>query len=241
MSIDTSISMDTINQRFKIITYSGLFFVLVLTTIFWMPEIYKALLPENFELRNYMMQGMDWLVVLVIFVLIIWGEKNKLTTLRFGKLNFETFSLGMALGGFSMLYIALHRFALNTLNIQTGFEQQIKNPALESVGPEFIFVYGIFSLLTASFAEEIIYRGYATERLLMLKQSKTIAFLLPLIAFVLMHYRKGLDHMIIVLVVGGLMQYFYIKYRNLTINVVGHMFIDSMAYAGILYEEFGKA
>lgn len=106
------------------------------------------------------------------------------------------------------------------------------------MGPEFVFVYGIFSLITAGVAEEIIYRGYATERLMKLKNSYWIAFLLPLAAFVLMHYRKGLDHLLIVLIVGSLMQYYYLKFRNLTINIIGHLFIDLMAYIGILGKWF---
>ena len=40
--------------------------------------------------------------------------------------------------------------------------------------------------------------------------------------------------MLIVLVVGGLMQYYYLKFRNLTVNIIGHFFIDLMAYVGIL-------
>ncbi len=146
--------------------------------------------------------------------------------------------IGMGLGGFSLLYIVLHRVAFNFFNLSTGFEQQLENPSLSEVGSEFIFVYGIFSLLTAGIAEEIIYRGYATERLMKLTNSYWGAFLLPLAAFVLMHYRKGLDHLLIVLVVGSLMQYYYLKFKNLTINIIGHLFIDLMAYIGILAKSF---
>ena len=184
------------------------------------------------------MQGFDWFVVIVIIGLIIYGERNKLSTLNIKKPTLEMLGIGMGLGGFSLLYIFLHRTAFNFFHISTGFEQQLENLSLNEVGPEFIFVYGIFSLITAGVAEEIIYRGYATERLMKLKNSYWIAFLLPLAAFVLMHYRKGLDHLLIVLVVGSLMQYYYLKFRNLTINIIGHLFIDLMAYIGILGKWF---
>lgn len=230
--------MIKINRRYEITSYIGLFFVLILTTIFWFPAVYKSILSNDFEIRNYQMQGFDWLVVLVIIALILFGERNKLNTLNIKKPTFELFGIGMGLGGFSLLYIFLHRMVLNSFGVTTNFEQQVANSALNEVGPEFIFVYGIFSLLTAGFAEEIIYRGYATERLMKLSNSYWLAFLLPLIAFVLMHYRKGLDHIIIVLVVGSLMQYYYLKFRNLTINIIGHLFIDLMAYIGILAKSF---
>ena len=230
--------MEKINSRYQITTYIGLFIVLILATVFWFPTVYKSILSTDFELRNYQMQGFDWLVVAIIIVLIIYGERNKLNTLNIKKPTLEMFGIGMGLGGFSLLYIFLHRTAFNFFNISTGFEQQLENPSLNEVGPEFVFVYGIFSLITASIAEEIIYRGYATERLMKLKNSYWLAFLLPLVAFVLMHYRKGLDHLLIVLVVGSLMQYYYLKFRNLTINIIGHLFIDLMAYIGILYKWF---
>lgn len=105
---------------------------------------------------------------------------------------------------------------------------------------DFVFVYGIFSLVTAAFAEEIIYRGYATERLLLLSNNKIWAYSLPVIAFALMHYRKGVDHMIVAGVVGLIMPIYYIKYRNLTINVMGHFFIDAMACISILSQRFSE-
>ncbi len=226
--------MNNIDTRFKTTTYVGLFITLVLSTLFWIPSVYKAILSDNFELRNYQMQGVDWLLVLIIIALILLGERNKLSTLNIKRPTLEIFAIGMGLGGFSMLYIVLHRWVLNNIGNTTNFEQQLDNPALESVGPEFVFVYGLFSLITAAFAEEIIYRGYATERLFKLKNNYWLAFILPLIAFALMHYRKGTEHMVLVLIVGSLMQYYYLKFRNLTINIIGHFFIDAMAYVAIL-------
>lgn len=232
--------MDNTSPHFRTTTYVGLIITLVLTTIFWYPSVYKSILPADFELRNYLMQGMDWLVVLIIFGLIIFGERDKLSSLQFKPITFESFSLGMALGGFSMLYMVAHRVLVNFSGPDTNLGPDLSSPGLDLVGPEFIYVYGLFSLLTASFAEEIIYRGYATERLLRLQNNKLIAFLLPWAAFTLMHYRKGLEHMLGVAVVAALMQWYYMKYRNLTITVIGHLFIDSMALVGIFYEKFSN-
>ena len=199
--------------RYKISTYIGLFIVLILTTIFWFPSVYKSILSKNFEVRNYQMQGFDWLIVLTIVIIILFGEKQRLPSLNIKRPTWATLATGLGLGGFSMVYIVLHRLILNAFGVTTGFEAQTENPALNEVGPEFIYVYGIFSLITASVAEEIIYRGYATERLLKLSNVRWLAFVLPLAAFVLMHYRKGLDHLLIVLVVGSLMQLYYLKFR----------------------------
>lgn len=217
----------------------GLFIVLIGSILFWFPPVYKSVLSQDFELRNYSMQFVDWIFVGLIICFILFGEKNKLSTLNIKKINSESFSLGMALGGLSMIYIVIHKLFLASY-FEFGFESipQNDNLGIDTVGPEFIFVYGIFNVITAGVAEEIIYRGYATERLLMLKTNKVLVFLLPLIAFVLMHYRKGFEHMILVIIVGTLFQLFYIKYRNLTITIIGHLLIDSLAYTSILIEHF---
>ncbi len=226
------------NRIYRNTIYLGLFISLVLTTIFWIPNIYKSILSKNFELRNYQMQLVDWLTVGILLVLIIYGEKNRLNSLNIKKPNVETLAIGMGLGGFCMIYIFLHQKIINLLGWSPSFDNQFNSQGLSEVGPEFIFVYGVFSLFTASIAEEIIYRGYATERLMKLKQSYWLAFLLPLLAFVLMHYRKGLDHMLMVFVVGALMQFYYLKYRNLSINIIGHFFVDLLGYIGILSKSF---
>lgn len=218
--------------------YIGLILVLIGTSLFWLPSVYRSILPSNFELRNYMMQGVDWFVVLLICCLIWYGEKSKLSSLNIKKINVESFSLGMALGGFSMIYIVTHKYLISFIGKSSSVNTLNENSGMDSVGPEFIFVFGIFNVLTASIAEEIIYRGYATERLLILKHKKVIAFILPLMAFALMHYRKGFEHMILVFVVGSLFQVFYLKYRNLTITIIGHLLIDSLAYIAILIKHF---
>lgn len=219
--------------------YIGLIIVLMGSTVFWLPSVYKTILSDDFEVRNYSMQLADWAIVGLIICFILFLEKNKLSSLNIKKINSDSFSLGMALGGLSMIYIVIHKlFLAPFLTFRHEAAVSNINSGIDSVGPEFIFVFGIFNVMTAGVAEEIIYRGYATERLLMLKSSKVIVFLLPLIAFVLMHYRKGFEHMILVLIVGALFQLFYLKYRNLTITIIGHLLIDSLAYTSILMGHF---
>lgn len=227
------------SQKSKLSIYLGLVIVLVGSLIFWMPSVYKSVLSENFEIRNYSMQLADWTFVGIIICFIHFGERNELSSLNIKKINSGSFSLGMALGGFSMIYTVIHKLFLASY-IDFGPLTIVKSngPGLESVGSEFVFVFGIFNVLTASFAEEIIYRGYATERLSMLKANKVIVFLLPLLVFALMHYRKGFEHMIGVFIVGALFQLYYLKYRNLTITIIAHLLIDSLAYSYILIEHF---
>ena len=219
--------------------YIGLIIALVGTIVFWIPTVYKSILSENFEIRNYSMQLVDWAFVGVIISFILLGERNKLSTLNIKKISSESFSLGMLLGSLSMIYIVIHKLFLSSyLTFGSTAIVQSNNSGINTVGTEFIFVFGIFNVITAGVAEEIIYRGYATERLLMLKTNKVLVFILPLLSFVLMHYRKGFEHMILVLIVGAIFQWFYLKYRNLTITIIGHLLVDTLAYISILVEHF---
>ncbi|MEL6925956.1 MAG: CPBP family intramembrane glutamic endopeptidase [Bacteroidota bacterium] len=224
------------NKRYVTTTYIGLLIVLVLTTIFWFPSVYKSILSDDFKIRNFQMQAFDWLIVLIIIGLILFGERNKLSSLNIKWPNGEMLGIGLGLGGFSMIYTLLHQTAANWLLGGNDFENQLNNPALAEISLGFIVVYGVFSVLTAGIAEEIIYRGYATERLMKIQDSYWVAFFVPLLAFTLMHYRKGMEHMLLAFVVGALMQYYYLKFRNLTITIIGHLMIDSLALAGILFK-----
>jgi hypothetical protein len=105
--------MNEITTRYRYSSFAGLFFVLIIITIFWIPNVHKSILSDDFEVRNYQMQGFDWLVVFIVFGIIIIGEKNKLSTLNIKKPTLEIMGIGLGLGGFSMLYIFIHRTVIN--------------------------------------------------------------------------------------------------------------------------------
>ncbi len=98
----------------------------------------------------------------------------------------------------------------------------------------FIYWYAPLALVTASFCEEVIYRGYAMERLLSVTGRPWIAVVVSHLAFVLYHIKDGLDSVVGLSVLGLLFPLYYIKYRDLTMMIVAHAFIDSMAILGYL-------
>jgi len=80
--------------------------------------------------------------------------------------------------------------------------------------------------LRAGFAEEIFYRGYAIERLQSLTGYKWLAVLVPLVIFAAAHYRQGLGGIVAALILGGVLTIFYLKFRDLIANIIGHFLED---------------
>ncbi|HEY5690909.1 MAG TPA: CPBP family intramembrane glutamic endopeptidase, partial [Cyclobacteriaceae bacterium] len=83
--------------------------------------------------------------------------------------------------------------------------------------------------LRAAVVEEVLYRGYAFERINELIKSKWIAALIPVIIFMLMHLSWGIGHLIFVFFAGGLFMLVYISKRNLGLVMIAHFVTDVLA------------
>lgn len=81
-------------------------------------------------------------------------------------------------------------------------------------------------VIRAGVVEEVFYRGYAMERIEALTGSRTIAALLPLIAFASFHYRHGVAGILVALILGAVLTGFYLWRRDLKANIAGHFLID---------------
>jgi CAAX protease family protein len=84
----------------------------------------------------------------------------------------------------------------------------------------------IIIVLRAGIAEEIFYRGYAIERLRALTGNIWVAGLVPLVVFAAAHYRQGPAGIVAVFVLGGVATLFYLKFRDLIANMIGHGLAD---------------
>ena len=87
----------------------------------------------------------------------------------------------------------------------------------------------ILIALRAGVVEEVLYRGYAFERILDLTKSKLLAGLLPLMTFVLAHLAWGIGHLLFVFFAGGLLTIMYAVKRNLALVIIAHLTVDIIA------------
>jgi len=78
----------------------------------------------------------------------------------------------------------------------------------------------------AGILEELFYRGYAIERLLLLTNNRYLSIALPLILFALFHYRQGPAGITIAFMSGAVMTAVYVYKRNLWITITTHFMVD---------------
>ncbi|HVH49195.1 MAG TPA: CPBP family intramembrane glutamic endopeptidase [Sphingomicrobium sp.] len=84
----------------------------------------------------------------------------------------------------------------------------------------------ILMVMRAGIAEEVLYRGFAIERLQTLTGNKWIAAGVPLVLFALFHYRQGLAGIFIAFLLGAILTAFYLWKRDLLANIFGHFLTD---------------
>ena len=211
----------------------GLGIVLVAVPILWWPHIANLWLPDDLVLRNLSAQGMDWAVAVTLVFIVLVFERRGLASFGFKRLNADTLYAGIGLGGFFMIGSIAFLFLCTSL----GLASDASKPGApsEAYPPYFFFWYAPLALVTAAVAEEIIFRGYALERLLKLRINPVVALILVQIAFALYHVKDGLFSVINVALVGSLFSIYYIRYRNLTMTIIAHGLVDSLAIVGRVF------
>lgn len=84
----------------------------------------------------------------------------------------------------------------------------------------------LLAVTRAGISEEVLYRGFALERLQTMTGSKWIAAGVTLILFAAFHYRQGWPGVFLAFAVGALFTAFYLWKRNLIANIFGHFLVD---------------
>lgn len=204
---------------------------LVLTTLFWLPPVASRLLPEELVWRNLASQGADWFFALGLIAIVVCWEKRPLSSLGFKPLKVENLCAGLGLGGFLMVGVVVWTYLLAPmvpgLEGATGQDRNAEN-----LPDNFFLWFAPLALVTASFCEEVIYRGYAMERLLRVTKSPWLAVVLSHIAFVLYHLKDGWESVLMLSFMALLFPLYYLRFRDLTMMIVAHAFIDLMAIVG---------
>jgi membrane protease YdiL (CAAX protease family) len=92
------------------------------------------------------------------------------------------------------------------------------------------FILRLALVVTAGIFEEVLYRGYAIERLTTILRSQWAAALVTVALFILAHLPViGFAHLLPVAVVSVLITLLYLWRRDLILNMVAHASIDGIA------------
>jgi len=183
------------------------------------PFLLKFLHIENILLREV---GM-WL--LLLFFIILWiyfVEKRTIASIGWKKVTVKTIFGGIGLGLVAFILFGISNVVIQTIGLELNQE----------VGELFAsqtFIVLLLISLRAAVVEEVLYRGYAFERINELTKSKWIAALVPVIIFMLMHLSWGVGHLVFVFFAGGLFMLVYISKRNLGLVMIAHFVTDVIA------------
>ncbi len=173
------------------------------------------LLPRDVILGEVFM----WFLFLMLIGWIYLAEKRTLTSIGWKKVTPKMVLLAIGLG--------LVLFVLFGL-LSTGI-QAVGLPLNKEVAEMFTrqpFYFLMLVALRAGVVEEVLYRGYAIERIEELTNSRLLAGFFPLIIFVLLHLSWGVGHLLFVFIVGGLFTLIYFRMRNVVFNVIAHFTVD---------------
>ncbi len=156
-----------------------------------------------------------------ILLTVLFWEREPLSSIGLHPPGFQTFFWGIALALF-FIYVfspAAYR-ALRHLKVK-GFEKGLSRLAG-------LPVWYLFSaVLIGASAEEVLYRGYAIERLASWTGSYWLGGLTSLIAFGVAHVPMwGFWPALTTLVSGGILTAFYIWQQDLVLNITAHLITD---------------
>lgn len=197
-------------------TYTGL-----AISLFGIPAIVTAqrlLAPDPTASGSIIIRE---LAILAVTAFVLWivvaRERLPLSSvgLRFDRVGRSIgWGFGLAVVAFVILAAVLVGYA--SLGIHYG-----EGTAISRALP-----VTFLAVLRAGISEEVLYRGFALERLQSLTGSKWIAAGVTLVLFAGFHYRQGMAGVFIAFVIGALFTAFYLWKRDLLANIVGHFLVD---------------
>jgi membrane protease YdiL (CAAX protease family) len=159
--------------------------------------------------------------ILALVAIILWLVTAK-ERLPLSSINLRWDRIGLSLGWGVLIAAICLAAAVGTILIYRSLGIAYgEGPGISRAIP-----VTILTVMRAGIAEEVLYRGFAIERLQTLTGNKWIAAGVPLVLFALFHYRQGLAGIFIALLLGAFLTAFYLWKRDLLANIFGHFLTD---------------
>lgn len=183
---------------------------------------FQALFEKAGSLHGAVFVGQSFLWVLTALVLavLVFGERERLATIGLVRPRLSSVLRGVAVG--VAAYAVLLAVAL--VLMKAGLFDNRQQSAAVLDWPLWLRLY---AALTAGLAEEILYRGYAIERLTALMGRRWVAALVAVAAFAAAHAPFwGLAGVGVPLFGGVFFTALYLWRRDLVTCMTAHAFID---------------
>ena len=163
-----------------------------------------------------------WLLLVLILLWIYLVEKRTIATIGWKTLTVKTAFSGIGLGLVIFILFGLLTTVIRAIGLELSQE------TAELIASQSI-PFLLLMALRAAVIEEVLYRGYAFERLYQLTKSKWLAAFVPVIIFTLMHVSWGVGHLVFVFIAGAIFMLVYIFKRHLGLIMIAHFITDVIA------------
>lgn len=165
-------------------------------------------------------------IVAVILSLVFFWERSSTSSIGLRSLNLQSLGWGLALAAFFIyLFSPVAYWTLRRLRL-SGFEKGLSQLQRLPVW------YLVLAVVIGGVAEEILYRGYAVERIATLTGSLWLAGAIPVVVFAVAHVPMwGWGPALTTLASGAILAAFYLWQRDLAACIVAHVVTD---FAGIV-------
>lgn len=171
-----------------------------------------------------------WIYVAAILLYVRLVERRPLSSIGFRRLGAANAAIGV-LGGVAVLAVlgTMYFVVLPALHLGDSVAATANGGALMATP----FWWRLVSTVRAAISEEVLFRGYAMERIEELTGSRTIATVVSLAVFALDHVMYwGWSHELIVAVGGLAFSLLYLWRRNLWVNILAHFIVDAASVLG---------
>ncbi len=171
-----------------------------------------------------------WLATFALVLYVRTAEHRPLTSIGFVRPSGRALALGVAAGVVVTIVMGfLYLLVLPALHL-TDQVANTTNAHLLALTPLW---WRLLSSLRAAVAEEVMFRGYAMERLQELSGSRSMALWVSCTFFTLAHVGAwGWSHVIVVAAGGLAFSLLYLWKRNLWINMTAHFVVDAVSMLG---------
>lgn len=174
-------------------------------------------------LRRRLFSAAGLWILTGLVMLVLLAQHRSFDSIGLGPISLANVLWGLAGGGAGILAFPLCMIILRAFRVSTV-------PAQDTNGLMGLPLWArILILITAAVTEEVLYRGYPVSTLQSLGGPFTLAILLPLAVFVIVHLPAwGWSHLVFVSAAGGLLTLLFVLEGSLWSNIIAHAVIDAV-------------
>jgi membrane protease YdiL (CAAX protease family) len=170
-----------------------------------------------------------WSLTLIVFAVILFGERRKLTSIGLGIPNWPAIRTGILM---TVLLLVL-AMAAGAVVQAIGGQSQANSSQIGLVVGLPIWLQ-LFVALSAGATEEVLFRGYAIERMTELTGSRWLGAIVPIFVFGALHAPFwGVGHAVVAGMSGLWLTLIYLWRRNLWTNITAHALLDALVFVSV--------